>query len=115
MPPPRGRPGKIRRALAVHTKGYLPFAFRPVHCGIGGGIDDHLGLKSTHLDRHRFGFPNIQFRRTQGQQLHFDRLAALQFPTQLAVTADEQNPHEYNSASASETPTRSLAESRGAF
>ncbi len=95
MPRPHG---PILRGGAVECAGHPGFAFRLVHCGVCGGIDDDVRSDSPYCPGQRLQVVQVarQWGGTIEVECH-DRAerheGALQFPTDLAVLSEEQDLH----------------------
>jgi hypothetical protein len=80
-------------AVALTARASSGSAFRLVHGGIGGGIDDDAGFDRGHHAADGLRVGQIHFPGIHGDDLAQGGQGAGQFPADLAATAGEKDFH----------------------
>ena len=92
----------------------IRLAFGQVHGGVGGGVDDQVGSVSADLLADVLGVGQVQLVAAEHDELAQTLESLLQCLGDLAVLAGDQDLHGNRSASISNLPAWSLADSCGA-
>jgi hypothetical protein len=93
-----GFAGEDKGGQRVEGAGELRFAFGLVHGGVGGGIDDEIGGHAAHGGGEAFRVGEVTGEAgravvVEGHELTQRGEAALEFPADLAVLAEEKDFH----------------------
>ncbi len=90
---PGGGLGEPRDRLGVDAPGAFRLRFRAVHRRVGRGVDDRLGGERMHPIHERLGSLGIRLLAPPDEEFSERGERALQLPADLAVLAEEQDPH----------------------